>query len=136
MWNTWSRRTKATAFTTRKTNSISTKRWKSSSTNICIPKRQPLRARPAQDRTRESTEATQDPENWKHWAHGNAEWARPIRVGAPQNDDTEANENEGEECSDIREISQRTNIDYGSDAADKNTRPNGGDVRGPKSRMN
>src|SRR6476661_3754868 len=45
MWNTWSKRTKATVFITKKTNSISTKRWKSSSTNICIPKRQRLRAR-------------------------------------------------------------------------------------------
>src|ERR1700756_4395109 len=51
MWNTWSRRMKATVFITKKTNSISTKRWKSSSTNICIPRRQLLRARPARERT-------------------------------------------------------------------------------------
>src|SRR5258707_383806 len=49
MWNTWSRRTKATVFITKKTNSISTKRWKSSSTNICIPRPQLLRARTVQD---------------------------------------------------------------------------------------
>src|SRR5438046_9718894 len=55
MWNTWSRRTKATVFITKKTNSISTKRWKSSSTNICIPRLQLLRARPAQDRANDSS---------------------------------------------------------------------------------
>src|SRR5205814_4739919 len=52
MWNTWSRRTKATGFITKKTNSISTKRWKSSSTNICIPRLHLLRARPAQDQAK------------------------------------------------------------------------------------
>src|SRR5437660_7049781 len=58
MWNTWSRRTKATAFVTKKTNSTSTKRWKSSSTNIYIPRRQPPRAQPVRDRTRESADFT------------------------------------------------------------------------------
>src|SRR5437016_10796083 len=58
MWNTWSRRTKATAFVTKKTNSISTKRWKSSSTNIYIPRRQPPRGQPVRDRTRESADFT------------------------------------------------------------------------------
>src|SRR5712664_516950 len=55
MWNTWSRRTKVTAFVTKKTNLISTKRWKSSSTNICIPKRQRPRARTVQDRANDSS---------------------------------------------------------------------------------
>src|SRR5207248_5646226 len=81
-------------------------------------------------------EAKHDPENWKHRTHRNAERAWPIRVGAPQDDDAEANKNEGEECSDIREISQRTDIDYGGDTADKNTGPNRRYVRRPKSRMN
>src|SRR2546423_7820053 len=54
MWNTWSRRMKATAFITKKTNSIFTKRWKSSSTNISIPKRRTFRAQPVQDPTNES----------------------------------------------------------------------------------
>src|ERR1700704_1673175 len=58
MWNTWSKRTKATVFVTKKTNSISTKRWKSSSTNICIPRRQPLRARPARERTHDHSNFT------------------------------------------------------------------------------
>ena len=81
-------------------------------------------------------EAKHDPQNWKNRTHRNAERAWPIRVGAPQDDDAEANENEGEERSDICKVSQRTDIDYGGDAADKNARPNGGDVWGPKSRMN
>src|SRR6266576_6814770 len=55
MWNTWSKRTKATVFITKKTNSISTKRWKSSSTNICIPRPQLLRARTVQDRANDSS---------------------------------------------------------------------------------
>src|SRR5437764_15234902 len=55
MWNTWSRKTKATAFGTKKTNSISTKRWKNSSTNICIPRPQLLRARVVQDRANHSS---------------------------------------------------------------------------------
>src|SRR5438045_1345548 len=132
MWNTWSRTTKATAFGTNKTNSISTKRWKNSSTNICIQRPQLLRARLVQHQH----EAKHDPQNWKNRTLRNAERAWPIRVGAPQDDDAEANENEGEERSDICKVSQRTDIDYGGDAADKNARPNGGDVWGPKSRMN
>src|SRR6266403_766991 len=215
MWNTWSKRTKATVFITKKTNSISTKRWKSSSTNICIPKRQRLRARAVPDlandrsnlqvasaslpmrhalganararsflclderrrdvfrwpdikaaakfavtyavkeinqepnpepnkeadpslngQAQHQNEAKHDTENWKHRTHRNTERARPISVGPPQNDDAEANKNEGEECADIREISQRTDIDYSGDAADKNTGPNRGDVWSPESRMN
>src|SRR5438309_2089510 len=183
MWNTWSKRTKAMVFITKKTNSISTKRWKSSSTNICIPKRQRLRARAVPDlandrsnlqvasaslpmrhvleanararsflrldkrrrdvfrwsdikaaakfavtcavkeinqqadskpnketdpslqgQAQHQNEAKDDTENWKHRTHRNTERARPISVGAPQNDDAEANKNEGEECADIREI--------------------------------
>src|SRR6266853_1442032 len=77
-----------------------------------------------------------DPKNWKYRTHRNAEWARPICVGAPQDDDAEANKNEGEECSNIREVSQRTDIDYCGDATHKHTRPDSGDVWGPKPRMN
>src|SRR5438477_1547770 len=81
-------------------------------------------------------EAKDDAEKWKHRTHRNTEWARPIRVGAPEDDDAEANKDESEERSNIREVSQRTDIDYGGNATDKHTRPNGGDMRGPKSRMN
>jgi len=34
------------------------------------------------------------------------------------------------------EVGQRTDIDHGGDATDKHTRPDSGNVRCPKSRMN
>src|SRR5204863_9503377 len=89
-----------------------------------------------QGQAQHQNEAKDDTENRKHRTHRNAEWARPISVGAPQHDDAEANQNECEECSDIREISQRTDIDYGGDATDKHTRPDSGNVRCSKARMN
>src|ERR1700687_3658653 len=51
MWNTWSRTTKATDFTTRKTGSHFTKRWKNSSINICTQPHRKGRARAARDCT-------------------------------------------------------------------------------------
>src|ERR1700737_3701663 len=51
MWNTWSRTTKATDFTTRKTGSHFTKRWKNSSINICTQPRRTGRTRAARDCT-------------------------------------------------------------------------------------
>jgi len=81
-------------------------------------------------------EAKDDAEKWKHRTHRNSEWARPIRVGATQDDDAEANKDESEESSDICEVSQRTDIDYGGNATDKHTRPDGCNVRCSKSRMN
>src|SRR5438270_493129 len=101
MWNTWPKRTKAMDFITKKTNPISTKRWKSYSTNICIQKRQ-----------------------------------RPIIIGTRQNEDAKAHKNEGEECYNIREVGQRTDIDHSGDATDKHTRPDSRNVRCPKSRVN
>src|SRR5207248_4498614 len=92
----------------------------------------PWRQREAQHQD----EAKDDAEKWKHRTHRNTEWARPIRVGAPQDDDAEANKDESEERSNIREVSQRTDIDYGGNATDKHTRPDGCNVRCPKSRMN
>jgi hypothetical protein len=81
-------------------------------------------------------EAKDDTENWKHRTHRNTERARPIGIGPPQNDDAKANKNEGEECSNIREVGQRTDIDHSGDATDKHTRPDSRNVRCPKSRVN
>src|SRR5260370_21961905 len=52
-------------------------------------------------------EAKQDTENWRHSTHRNTKRAWPIGVRAPQDDDAEANKNEGDECADISEVSQR-----------------------------
>src|SRR5207244_13511937 len=81
-------------------------------------------------------EERDETEKRKHRTHRNTERARPISIGPPQNDDAKANKNEGEECSNIREVGQRTDIDHSGDATNKHTRPDSRNVRCPKSRVN
>src|SRR6476660_9125445 len=60
------------------------------------PENQPdHEANPGQDRqTEHQRDAENHAENWEPRDHRNAEWPRPRRIGPPQNNDAEADEDE------------------------------------------
>ena len=54
----------------------------------------------------------------------------------PQDNDAGRNENESKKGPDVGEFCSRSNINDERGNTDKNTRPDGRDVRGPKTRVN
>src|SRR3954469_20187041 len=91
---------------------------------------------PGQHRqTKHERDAEDDAENRKERHHRDPEWARAARIGAPQNNDPETNEDKGEERADVCQVSQGTDVGNHGHAADSDAGPDGSDVWGAETGM-
>src|SRR6266446_5835763 len=86
--------------------------------------------------TQHQEKAKDHAENWKQRHQRNTKRSRPACFGSSQDNDTDANKNKGEERSDIGQVGERTDINYGGNTADENAGPDRCNVRRPKLRMN
>ena len=91
---------------------------------------------PSLDRQAEhESAAKKHAEERKHWNERHPKRSRPVRILFAQHDDAGTNQSEGEEGPNIREVGQRTDVGQHRDTADEDARPDGGDVRGAKARV-